>query len=320
MHKFGVGKNLLILLLFVAFILAGCAPANMVSVAKSKSSPGLLGSVLEKKVLVIATDASYPPQSELHANLPRAQDTSCDPSTFTANQLSGFDVDVAVEIARRLGVEPCFVTPGWSQIIAGNWDGRWDVSIGSMVITKDRMQTLLFTQPYISGAAVLFVQKDNPQFTRPSDLSGKKIGVCAGCAYESYLKGTLTIPGEKIDFKIKDAIIVGYDTDTSALKALGENTGDHLDAVMTDPDTGRLAIQSGLPLKELPEVVYHDYSGIALDKKSVEDPYPFLEKLNGLVQEMHQDGTLLALSQKYYHGDFTSPAKIFDINSLHQVP
>ena len=47
----------------------------------------------------------------------------------------GFDVEVAEEVASRLGVEIEFVTPDWDMITGGNWGGRWDVSIGSMTIT-----------------------------------------------------------------------------------------------------------------------------------------------------------------------------------------
>jgi polar amino acid transport system substrate-binding protein len=42
---------------------------------------------------------------------------------------------VAEEIARRMGVEVQWLTPSWDVITAGNWNGRWDISVGSMTIT-----------------------------------------------------------------------------------------------------------------------------------------------------------------------------------------
>lgn len=304
--------------LVMLVILTACAPSASQMSLLDTGSDELTG-VMKSGTLIIATDPDYPPQSQLMKDAPREANTHCDNTQYTANQLSGFDVAVAVEIARRLGVEPCFVTPTWSQIISGNWGDRWHVDVGSMVITPDRMEKLYFTQPYISGEAVLFVNKANTSYHQLADLSGKRIGVCAGCAYEAYLRGTLKIPGQKIDYVIKNATIVGYDTDTSALADLSAGDGTHLDAVLTDPDTGRLAMRDGMAIKRVGDVVYHDFSAVAIDKSSSADPLPLLNKITEIIQAMHKDGTLLKLSQKYYGGDFTTPAAKFDINAIEQT-
>jgi polar amino acid transport system substrate-binding protein len=309
----------LIVALLICLLLAACSPGPE-KATPTPAAAGELASVLKNGILVVATDASYPPQSQLDTATPRAAQTRCDPTQYTANQLTGYDIDVAVEIARRLGVEACFVTPTWSQIVGGNWGSRWDIHVGSMVLTAERMQKLYFTQPYISGQAVLFVHKDNQVFHAVQDLSGKRIGVCTGCAYESYLRGTLDIPGEKIEFKLKNAQIVGYDTDTSALADLALGNGLRLDAVMTDPDTGKSMIAAGAPLKQLDEVVYHDYSGVTVDKKSTLDPVPLAKRVTEVIQEMHRDQTLARFSQKYYGSDNTAQAAKFDLRALGQYP
>lgn len=301
-------------------LLPACSPLTRAVQVGQPADQGLLTSITDNGTLVVATDPDYPPQSQLLKDAARLENTHCDMTQYTANQMQGFDVDVAIELARRLGVEPCFVTPAWSQIVGGNWDGRWDVSVGSMVITSERMEKLYFTQPYISGAAVLFVHKSNHTYKVPGDLSGKRIGVCTGCAYEAYLRNTLQIPGEKIDYKIQNATIVGYDTDTSALADLALGDGVRLDAVMTDPDTGRAAIRDGLAIQQLSGEIYHDYVSIAMDKKDSSDPLPLVQRVTQIVKAMHQDGTLRKFSQQYYQGDFTAPAAGFDIQALKQVP
>jgi polar amino acid transport system substrate-binding protein len=306
--------------LFILVLLTACLPVTANVKINSADSQGELGSIQKSGTLVIATDPDYAPQSQLLKDQPRAQNTICDLTQYTANQWTGFDIEVAKEVASRMGVEPCFVAPAWSQIVAGNWGDRWNINVGSMVITPERMEKLYFTQPYVSGAAVLFVHKDNHIYQKPADLSGKRIGVCTGCAYESYLDGTLQIPGEKIDLVIHDANVVGYDTDTSALADLAVGDGTRLDAVLTDPDTGSTAIQNGLAIKQLGQPVYFDYDAIAIDKNSSSDPLPLVRRLTEIIQEMHKDGTLLKLSQKYYGGDFTSPAAAFDLHSLGQIP
>ena len=51
-------------------------------------------------------------------------------------------------VAKALGVEPCFVTPSWTEITAGKWSDRWDIAFGSGAITADRMTRLWMTTPY----------------------------------------------------------------------------------------------------------------------------------------------------------------------------
>ncbi|HSJ54685.1 MAG TPA: transporter substrate-binding domain-containing protein, partial [Anaerolineae bacterium] len=281
---------------------------------------GALAAILQRGTLVVATEADYAPQSELKRDEPRAADTQCAPNQRTENQFEGFDMDVAREVARRLGVELCLVTPRWTQVVSGNWDDLWDVSIGSMVITPERMQVLYFAQPYTSGAAVLFVHEDNETTLEPGNLSGKRIGVCAGCAYEAYLEHSLVVPNQEIDFAIDDPTIVGYDTDTSALQDLAAGDGVRLDAVLTDPDTGRSAIEGGLPLKQLGNPLYYDFVAAAVDKSSRLDPVPLVQRITEVIQEMHADGTLARLSRQYYGDDWAQYAAEFDIEALEQFP
>ena len=312
-------SSLYLLFSLFALVLSGCAPAQPAP-GTGPAGQSLLSEVQQRGTLIIATETDFPPQSQLVEDAQRAENTRCDPTAYTANQLTGFDIEVAVEIARRLGVEPCFVTPAWSQLIAGNWAGVWDISVGSMVITPERMEKLYFTQPYTSGAAVVFIHQENNTFHNVSDLSGKRIGVCAGCAYESYLRGTLVIPGQTIQSAIQNAQIFGYETDTFALSDLARGDGDQLDAVITDPDTGQAAIEDGLPIKQLGEPIYRDFVAAATDKKSSSNSLPLAREVSEIIQEMHRDSKLAALSTRYYGDDFTAPAASFDIRALGQIP
>ena len=277
-----------------------------------------LAEIMARGILIVSSDPAYPPQSELVPNAVRPADTKCATDQKTSAELQGFDIDASVEIATRLGLEACFVTPDWTLITAGNWADRWDVSIGSMSITPERMQNLYFTQPYYTTPAAFFVHADNTTFTQPSDLSGKKIGACTGCTYDAYLSKTLSIPGEEITFVVDNAVFAGYDTDSFALDDLALGDGVRLDAVLTAQPTGVLAIQSGKTLKQLGDPVYFEYLAAAIDKAHSKDPTTFVQKLTELIQQMHTDGTLLELSQKYYSLDLTTAASQFDFNQLGQ--
>jgi len=306
------------LLVVVAILLVGCGGAQ--TAPTPTASDDLLTRIVGRGRLVIATDPAYPPQSEIKPDGKRAATTKCAPIELTADELTGFDIATAVEIARHLGVEPCFVTPPWTQLTAGNWDDRWDISVGSMAPTLDRMEVLYFTQPYYATPAALFVHEDNTTFSQPSDLSGKRVGICTGCTYDEYLQGTLVIPGTTIEFAIKGPIIVGYDVDLPVLEALALGDGVQLDAGLVAQPTGLQAIREGLPIKQLGEPVFFEYLSAAVDKKSRHDPVPFVKYVSEIIQQMHRDGTLSGLSLLYYGTDYTAEARQYDINILSQFP
>lgn len=307
-------KIYLIVALFTIFalVLSSCAGATT---AKDK-----LSEILARGTLIVSTDPAYPPQSQLVEGGQRAATTKCTSDQHTASELTGFDIDVAVAIANKLGVEACFVTPDWTLITGGNWANRWDLSIGSMTITPERMTKLYFTQPYYTTPAAFFVYNSNTTYTQPSDLSGKKIGACTGCTYDAYLAGTLEIPGEKINYVVNNAQFVGYETDINALQDLALGDGTRLDAVLTAQPTGAGAIKDGMPLKQLGDPVYFEYLAGAIDKAATPDPVPFVKKVSEVIQGLNTDGTLLQISQKYYGLDLTTAAAAFDLAALNQWP
>lgn len=312
----GTGHSLLALGVLL-IVLAACgwsAPAG----SEPAPSPDKLAEIIARKTLIIATDPDWLPQSKLDEGVARAANTKCDSNQFTANQFEGFDVAVAVEVAGRLGVEPCFVTPAWTLITSGNWDDRWDIHVGSMTIVPERIEVLYFTQPYYTSPAAFFVHKDNATFGKPADLSGKRIGVCTGCIYEKYLDGTLTIPGEEPDFVVKNSVIEGYQTEALENLVLGD--GVELDAVLTQLTAGQEAIRAGQPVKQLGQPVFNEYLAIAIDKKHSKDPVSLARKVSEIVQQMHADGRLQQLSEQYYGLDLTTAAGQFELQSVQQLP
>jgi polar amino acid transport system substrate-binding protein len=255
------------------------------------SSPdegSLLAEVCDSGRLVVSTDPAYPPQSSLDKK---------------TGEYVGFDIDVATEIAERLGVEVAWEAPSWDVITAGSWNDRWQMSVGSMTPTNDRQKVLNFTQPYYYTPAVVVVHEDNTSITDvETDLDGKKIGVCGGCTYEQYLDKTLTIKGFEFDFVIDNAVVSGYDTDTTALQDLALGDGARLDAVITSLTTAQGYIEAGEPVKIVGDPVFYEPLAVAIDKNAEADPQSFTDTVDEIVGEMHKDGTLTELSKKWYDG------------------
>ena len=107
---------------------------------------GHLAAVCEAGVIVVSTDPAYPPQSFLNEE---------------TGEYEGFDIDVAREIGTRLGVDVEFTDPTFDAVVAGNWGGRWDMSVGSVTVTTERMEVLDFTQAYYYTPAQIAVFDDS---------------------------------------------------------------------------------------------------------------------------------------------------------------
>ncbi len=249
----------------------------------------LLAEVCEEGVLTVSTDPAYPPQSSLNEQ---------------TGDYEGFDIDVATEIAERLGVEVAWEAPTWDIITAGSWNGRWDTTVGSMTPTNDRQEVLYFTEPYNYTPAVVVILADDDDVSDLSaDLDGKKIGVCAGCTYEQFLNKELTIDGYEFDFVIDDAEVSGYDTDTTALQDLANG---RLDAVITSVTTAQGYIDAGNPVKIVGDPVFYEPLSVGFDKSSDPSSESLFEAVDAIVADMHEDGTLTSLSEEWYGLDLTT--------------
>ena len=148
-----------------------------------KDAGDLLAKICSDGEITVSTDPAYPPQSELNAE---------------TGEYEGFDIDVATEIANRLGVDIAWETPDWEVLTAGSWNDRWDMSVGSMTPINERQEVLNFTEPYSFVPAVVVVHEDSTVSDVTTDLDGKKIGVCADCTYQFFLEKSLEISGLRV--------------------------------------------------------------------------------------------------------------------------
>ncbi|MGH3347799.1 MAG: transporter substrate-binding domain-containing protein [Nocardioides sp.] len=297
-------RRLLAIVTVPIFFLAACGDAETGSPAGSDGDPppdaegtacettdasgDLLAEICDRGVLRVSTDPAYPPQSKY---LPKE------------DKYEGFDIDVATEIANRLGVDIAWETPSWDVITAGSWNGRWDISVGSMTPTDDRQEVLDFTEPYYFTPAVALVHADNTTISDvTTDLDGTDIGVCGGCTYEQYLDGTLSMTGFEFDFVIDDATVKGYDTDTTALQDLALGDGTRLDAAMTSATVAQGYVDEGNPVKVVGDPLFYEPLSVAIDKSSDLDPASLVDATDQIVAEMHEDGTLTGFSEQWFGG------------------
>ena len=115
----------------------------------------------------------------------------------------------------------------------------------------------------------MIVVTDNPERSRyearidceiagiaEDQLAGKRIGTCTSCTVESYLKGTLQIPGIDLVQKVKDPVLVGFETEGPGIDALAAGK---LDAFLAAEPVGAQAVKDGKPVRLLDESAFSMY-------------------------------------------------------------
>ena len=274
-------------------VLAGCG-AGGAAVTPSAASNDLLAAILARGTVVVATDPAYPPQSFAREDATRTPGSKCEPNQLTAGELDGYDVQTAVAVAKQLDVEPCFVAPQWTEVTGGSWGDRWDISIGSMDISRDRMNVLYFAQPYYATPSLLFVHADSP-FQTAADLAGMRIGACLDCTQYAYLDGSLDLPGQELEVAIPDPEIVGYDVEGPGLDDLAADN-DKIDAFLASSSVGQAYIDEGKPIRAIDEPLFYGYSAPAFDRRASRDSVAFVNRITEIIQGLHADGTLKTLS------------------------
>jgi polar amino acid transport system substrate-binding protein len=309
------------LALAVALVAGACSSGGGGSTGGGSPTPAAdpntdkLAQILARGTLVLFTDPEYPPQSFAVEGAERSADTKCRPTELTAEEIGGYDAETGKLVAQALGVEPCFVTPTWTEVTAGNWGDRWDLAYGSGAIATDRMEVLYMTQPYYATPNNFFLPAGS-DVEEIADLSGMRVGACTGCTMEDYLRGTLELPGPPIEFLVKDPTIVTFDTEVPGLKATAR--GD-LDAFLCSEPVGAEAIAEGLELEMLPTPAYVSYKTGYVDRSSGLAAGPFVERVNQIVAGLHADGTLAALSTQYFGTDYATLAAGFDLGTIGQT-
>ena len=270
-------------------LMAACvAAAAMGLTATSALAGDALDRVMANGVLKIATDAAWAPQSFVNDN----------------NEMDGFDVDVGKEVAKRLGVKAEFVTPGWEIITAGNWVGRWDISVGSMTPTASRAKVLSFPAVYYYTPASFAVHTDSAAQDK-TDLNGKKVGAVTGTTWEQYLQQDLVIEAEgapTFEYDIKPGAIHSLQDASAVLDDLRLGDGKRIDGLLDALPSILAAIDNGYPFRVVGTPAFYEPLALAIDKGDPE----FNDKLAGIIAEMQADGALTAISMKWYGTDYTS--------------
>ena len=140
-----------------------------------------------------------------------------------------------------------------------------------------------FNDP-VSAEFRIFVRSDSDIKT-VEDLKGKEVAASKGSTYAT--------TAEKYTTNVKT-----YDSDITALKAL---SGGRHDAVITDFVTGKEATKEGFDIKGR-QLIERSEQAIVLPN----DNPQLLIRINEALENLREDGTLAAISKKYFGEDITT--------------
>lgn len=264
-------NKILLIAIIILVIVLGCVGINKLRTKKDINS---LEKIMDKGTFVLGLDDSFPPMGF------RNED----------NEVVGFDIDVAKEVCKRLGVEleiqPIFWSAKEQELNSGNIDCIWN----GMSVTDERKEAMVLSDSYMKNKMV-FVVKAGSDYKTLTDLEEKKIGVQSGSSAEQILS-------EDDISKTFDETIA-YSENITAFMDLEIG---QIDAVFVDEILANYYIvQNDKDYVVIEESLAEEEYAIGFRKQDTE----LNEKINEILKEMKADGTLGKISTKWFGKDVT---------------
>lgn len=246
------------------------------SLGASAQADTSLQDILNKGTLVLGLDASFPPMG------------FTDPDS---GEIVGFDIDLAREVASRLGVELVCQPIDWyakeMELNAHHIDLIWN----GMTITPQRLEDMRISLPYLLNDQVVVVRAADG-IADLAGLAGKKLGLQAGSSANDALDAA-------VDFKASLGEIVPFDENLTALMDL--NRGG-VDGVLVDVIVANYyTTVNDYPFLVLGESLAPEEYGIGFRKNDD----ALADKVNEILVAMRQDGTLKKISVDWFGTDIT---------------
>ena len=268
---------LILLLCFsLTMVLGGCSSAN--NDAEKTPAPAQTDTswqdIQDKGYFVMGLDDAFPPMGFRDEK----------------NEIVGFDIDLAKEAAKRLGVDVKFQTIVWESKLEEINSGNIDVIWNGFSITPERQKEYLFTKPYIKNRQVIVVTADSPIKTK-ADLEGKKIGIQAGSSAQD------AVLADKATYEVIKDNLFEFDDNVMAMKDL---KGGGLDAVVVDIIVGKYYVSKHPGEYKFLEEDFgaEDFAvGLRITDKA------FLAEMNKALDDIKADGTASEISNKWFNED-----------------
>ena len=256
----------------IALVLAALMVFALVACGTSKDDPSTSASdassasdAAEKKTLVMATNATFPPYEYKDGD-----------------NFAGIDVEIAGKIAEKLGMTLEIKDVEFGSIVGGVQTGKFDIGM------EERKESVNFTDSYTTTKQVVIVKEDSA-IKAISDLKGDgsmKFGVQQDTTGDILASDTVENGG------YGEENVIRYKAATDTVQAL--KTG-KVDAVIIDEAPARSFVKTTEGLKILDGTWLEENYAIAIAKDNTE----LLNKVNTALKELIADGTVKSIIDKY---------------------
>ncbi|MDR2743148.1 MAG: amino acid ABC transporter substrate-binding protein [Treponema sp.] len=231
--------------------------------------------IMNRKKLILGLDDSFPPMGFRNEN----------------NEIVGYDVDLAREAAKRIGVELVLQPIDWNakeqELNTKEIDCIWN----GFTITDERKQVITYSPPYLKNAQVIVVKGNSPVKTL-ADLKGKIIGLQAGSSSVDALD-------EAVELKTSVKEVIEYKDYLTALMDLDVGGADAIliDLAVANDNINR----SGKDFRILEETLAAEQFGIGFRKGEE----ALMNKVWETLLEMAKDGTVARISTQWLGADIS---------------
>ena len=211
------------------------------------------------------------------------------------NSLTGYDVEIVKEVAKRLKLEVEFTEMGVDGMLTALDSGQVDIANYSIEDGAKNIDKYLRTEPHkYSFTSMVVRERDNSGIYSWADVKGKK---AAGAASTNYMKIAKKLGAE----------LVIYDNVTNDVY-MSDLVNGRTDVIINDYYLQKIAVAFGkdtFPIK-INEGIYANPYSASFSIKLGNDVIQ--QKFNEALKSMKEDGTLTEISKTFFAGeDVTQP-------------
>ncbi|MFN2451957.1 MAG: ABC transporter substrate-binding protein [Candidatus Dormibacteria bacterium] len=254
--------------MLAATVLVGLTACGSSSTSGSSSSGADLG-LFESGTLTVGSDISYAPQEFYDAN----------------QKPTGFDLDIAQAIAKKMGLQYKVINQGFDGIIPALNAKKFDIIVSAMTITDKRKQSVQFV-PYFTAGEAFVVKKDGSYMPKQlPDLCGHSVAVEKGTAEADEVATVKCSDGKAPNSQT-------YATDTEAAEQISKGA---VDVYFTDSPVAAYDVQRKSDLAQSSDVFETAPEGIAVRK----DNTALFNAVQKAFNDIKADGEYKAILAKW---------------------
>ncbi len=198
--------------------------------------------------------------------------------------VEGFNVDLANEIARRLGRKLQLDAGQFSGLVPALQAGTYDFLAAAMTVTKERAENMLFTEGYVDTDYQFVVKKETPELKSLEDLKGKTISVNKGSIYDQWARDR----ADKMGWTVES-----YGTTTDAVQAV---MSARADTILLGNTAAAWAVKNNPALK----LSLVQSTGLVFAVPVRKDNVALRNKIEIAIECMKKDGTIPKLHEKWF--------------------